>query len=162
MVPLINSWPWTSHLTSLPVSYVKIIEHNQKYCKISFPSKMRIFWKKKYKLLGPSQIFWIRKSAGQSQDSAFSLHAHMTQAHLDVTTATVRNSRPRDPPSQRGVQGHLRLGGLVPWLVQLEWASSSGLSPVGVGVGWGGGGDFQGLGAWQDSRRRPLGWVQSL
>lgn len=57
----------------------------------------------------------------------------MTQAHLDVTTATVRNSRPRDPPFQRGVQGHLRLGGLVPWLVQLEWASTP--EPSGGGGG---------------------------
>lgn len=56
----------------------------------------------------------------------------MTQAHLDMTTATVRNSRPRDPPSPRGVWGHLRLGGLVPCLLHLEQASSSGLSPVGV------------------------------
>lgn len=37
----------------------------------------------------------------------------MTQAHLDVTTATVRNSRPGDPPSQHGFRGHLRPGALA-------------------------------------------------
>ena len=70
----------------------------------------------------------------------------MTQAYLDVTTATVRNSRPGDPPSKHGVRGHLRPGALASAAGKCEQQRPE---PIGGGrgAGGGGGGGFHGLGA---------------